>query len=48
MLGRKFVGMEQDSGFLKISKARRILLDEKRDEWVKKIPDLRGLEFRSF
>lgn len=48
MLGRKFVGIEQDSGFLKISKARRILLDEKRDEWVKKIPDLRGLEFRSF
>lgn len=48
MLGRKFVGIEQDSEFLKISKARRILLDEKRDEWVKKIPDLRGLEFRSF
>lgn len=43
MLGRKFVGVEQDSGFLKISKARRILLDEKRDEWVKKIPDLRVL-----
>lgn len=48
MLGRKFVGIEQDSEFLKISKARRILLDEKCDEWAKKIPDLRGLEFRSF
>jgi site-specific DNA-methyltransferase (adenine-specific) len=43
MLGRKFVGIEQDSEFLKISKARRMLLDEKRDEWVKKIPDLRIL-----
>ena len=48
MLGRKFVGIEQDFGFLEISKARRILLDEKRDEWAKKIPDLRGIEFRSF
>ena len=43
MLGRKFVGIEQDSGFLKMSKARRILLDEKCDEWAKKIPDLRAL-----
>lgn len=43
MLGRKFVGIEQDSGFLKMSKARRILLDEKCDEWAKKIPDLRVL-----
>lgn len=43
MLGRKFVGIEQDVGFLKMSKARRILLDEKCDEWAKKIPDLRVL-----
>ena len=43
MLGRKFVGIEQDSGFLKMSKARRILLDEKCNEWAKKIPDLRVL-----
>ena len=43
MLGRKFVGIEQDAGFLKMSKARRILLDEKCDEWTKKIPDLRVL-----
>lgn len=48
MLGRKFVGIEQNPEFLKILKARRILLNEKHDEWAKKIPDLRGLEFRSF
>jgi DNA modification methylase len=43
MLGRKFVGIEQNSEFLKISKARRILLNEKYDEWAKKIPDLSAL-----
>ena len=47
ILGRNFVGIEQESAFLKISKARRMLLDKKRDEWAKKIPDLSALEYGS-
>jgi DNA modification methylase len=41
MLGRSYVGIEQEIEYLEISKARRQLLDDKREEWSKKIPDLR-------
>ena len=40
MLGRSYVGIEQEIEYLEISKARRQLLDDKREEWSKKIPDL--------
>jgi len=41
IVGRKFVGVEQDEEFIRISVARRKDLDTHRVAWMNKIPDLR-------
>ncbi len=43
LIGRSFVGIDQEKEFLDISAARRKLLDEKRQEWISKIPDLKRI-----
>lgn len=40
LVGRRFVGIESDDEFLKMSKARRMALGAEREGWVKRIPDL--------
>ena len=44
LLGRHFVGVDNCEEFLKISMARRRLLEEKKDVWIEKISDLRTLK----
>ena len=44
LLGRHFVGVDNCEDFLKISVARRRLLEHEKDVWIEKIPDLRTLK----
>ena len=44
LLGRHFVGVDNCEEFLKISVARRRLLEHEKDAWIEKIPDLRTLK----
>ena len=44
LLGRHFVGVDNCEEFLKISMARRRLLEHEKDAWIEKIPDLRTLK----
>lgn len=44
LLGRHFVGVDNCEDFLKISVARRRLLEHEKDAWIEKIPDLRTLK----
>ena len=41
LLGRSFVGVDTDTKYLEMSKRRFELLHAMRNEWIKKIPDLR-------
>ncbi len=41
LLGRDFVGIDNNSSYLRISKNRRILLASMHDVWARKIPDLK-------
>ena len=43
LAGRRFVGVEKEIEYLEMAKARRRILDENRDEWVLKVPDLRNV-----
>lgn len=44
LLGRSFVGIDTEREYLEISKARFELLSTMREEWKRKIPDLRFCE----
>lgn len=43
LIGRRFVGVERDGSFLKMSCLRRAEYDKKRELWAERIPDLAGL-----
>lgn len=40
LIGRRFVGIDQELKYLKMSMRRRVAFDLFKDEWIKKIPDL--------
>ena len=43
LTGRRFVGVEKEITYLKMAAARRRILEEHRDEWFLKVPDLRNV-----
>ena len=43
LTGRRFVGVEKEIAYLKMAMARRRILEEHRDEWFLKVPDLRNV-----
>ena len=44
LTGRRFVGVEREAVYLKLSVARRAEYERCRDEWRERIPDLRALD----
>ena len=43
LVNRKFVGIDNDDGYLEIAKARRMEFDFHAGEWIRKIPDLNNV-----
>ena len=44
LVGRRFVGVEREDAYLRISAARRIEMERLGEAWRRKIPDLRALQ----
>ncbi len=43
LVGRSYIGIDQEKNYLDISVARRKILDEKRQEWISKVLDLKSI-----